>query len=393
MSSSKDSTHPVPGRRPGPVAVAALIALLAAGGSVPAGRALAAAAPSASPATPIPPELVPWDQEGDFAALMARAKKEKKPVFLDFYAIWCGPCKMMDRQTYSDSTVAAAAAKYVNRKVDAERGEGVVLARRYGITAYPTVVLLDASGKEINRQAGFQPPERFARFLDDTREGRGTIDGIEKLIAAGQDTPVNRVALGEKYAQRGDVAAAREQFDRALALAPDDPDGRIAGLLLLVAGTRRSTGAHAAAVEDYERFLALFPKSPRLVEAQTGMAVSLAESGRPEEGFAIYKKYADTRPDDAQVQGSVARFAAALKVQLDAGLAAGQRAVELSEGDPTAYDALAEIRSARGEWDEAVVAAERALEKRPNDNYLRGRLEKFQEGAAAAVQDRKRGGD
>jgi predicted Zn-dependent protease len=60
-----------------------------------------------------------------------------------------------------------------------------------------------------------------------------------------------------------------------------------------------------------------------------------------------------------------------------------QRAVELTGGAANAYDALAEIHAARGEWDEAVVASERALEKRPNDNYLRGRLEKFQEGAVA----------
>jgi tetratricopeptide (TPR) repeat protein len=116
--------------------------------------------------------------------------------------------------------------------------------------------------------------------------------------------------------------------------------------------------------------------------------VSLAESGRPDEAIAVYRKIAEERPDDAQVQGSMARFSAALKLGLDDGLAAGKKAVALTDGEAGAWDALAEVHAARGEWDEAVVAAERAVEKRPNDNYLRGRLEKFQEGAAAAVRNR-----
>jgi thioredoxin-like negative regulator of GroEL len=349
-------------------------------------RAAGVPAPSSTPAG-ARPELVPWDTKGDFAAALARAKKEKKYVFIDFYATWCGPCKMMDRQTYSDSTVAKAAARYVNRKVDAEKGEGIALSKRFGITAYPTMVIVNASGKEVNRAQGFRPPPDFARFLDDTREGRGTIEGLEKLLAQGKDTYVNRVALGEKYAERGDAALAREQFDRAMALDSTDAEGRASSLLLTIAGSERTTGAHADAVKDYERFVTLFPLSTRVVEARTGMAVSLAESGRPEDAFATYKKIADERPADPQVQGSLARFSAALKVGMDEGLVAGQKAVELTQGGAQAYDALAEIHAARGEWDEAVVAAEKALEKRPADNYLRGRLEKFQEGA---VQNRGR---
>lgn len=370
-----------------PAAAAVVLALVLGGGLVPA-DAGAQGAPSPS----APRELVPWDEKGDFAAALARAKKEKKPVFIDFYATWCGPCKMMDRQTYTDSTVAKAASRYVNRKVDAEKGEGIALARRYGVNAYPTLVIVDATGKELARESGFQPPAKFARFLDDTREGRGTIEGLEKLIAAGKDIPVNRLALGEKYAARGDAALARAQFERARELDPADPDGRGAALLLLIAGSQRSAGAHAEAVKDYQRFLELFPSSPRLPEAQTGMAVSLAESGRPEEGFALYREYASARPDDAQAQAGMARFAAALKVGLDDGLAAGKRAVEISQGGANAYDALAEVHAARGEWDEAVFAAERAVEQRPRDNYLRGRLERFQEGAAAAVREKNRGG-
>ena len=358
------------------VAVLLAAALL---GTAPGFVAGAHAAEAAAPG--VKPELGPWMKDGDFSAALARAKKEKKYVFIDFYATWCGPCKMMDRQVYTDSTVAKAAAKFVNRKVDAEKGEGIELAKRYGITAYPTMVIVDATGKEVNREQGFRPAVQFARFLDDTREGRGTIEGLEKMLAEGKDTYDNRIALGEKYVQRGDHEAAQAQFDKAIVLDPSDPGMRSSGLLLSIASAERTNGSHTAAIEDYERFIALYPASPRSLEARSGLAVSLAESGRPDEAFATYKKIADEQPENVQVLSSLARFAAALKLGLDEGLAAGKKAVELTQGGAQAYDALAEIHAARGEWNDAVVAAEKALAARPSDNYLRGRLEKFQEGA------------
>ena len=80
-------------------------------------------------------ERVAWDTSGDFASALARAKKAKKLVFIDFYAVWCGPCKLMDRTVYTDSTVALETARYLSRKIDAEKGEGITLAKRYKVDA------------------------------------------------------------------------------------------------------------------------------------------------------------------------------------------------------------------------------------------------------------------
>ena len=195
--------------------MATALAVLALTVLLPAAGGCATAAETGAKA-----ELVPWHQEGDFATALAKAKKEKKYVFIDFYATWCGPCKMMDKQVYTDSAMGKAAAKYVNRKIDAEKGEGITLAKRYGVAAYPTMVIVDAAGKEVNREQGFRPATHMVRFLDDPREGRGTIEGIEKQLAAGKDTYENRVALGEMYAQKGDHDLARAQFDKAIVLDP-----------------------------------------------------------------------------------------------------------------------------------------------------------------------------
>ncbi len=176
------------------IGIGAAVALALSAAIAPTVAAPTAAAPTAvAPTTAAPAaptakrELVPWIQDGDYASLLTRAKKQKKLVFLDLYAVWCGPCKQMDRITYTDSTVAAVAgAHYLSRKVDGEKGEGIVLAKRFNINSYPTLLVVDGDCKEVNRAVGFRTPDRFARFLDDTRTGRGTIAGLESSWPAGR---------------------------------------------------------------------------------------------------------------------------------------------------------------------------------------------------------------
>lgn len=91
-----------------------------------------------------------------FDEALALAKKENKLVFLDAYAVWCGPCKMMDRTTFKSEQVGALFNKnFINIKIDMEKGEGPALAKKYQVTAYPTFFVLNPDGKMVKRIIGY----------------------------------------------------------------------------------------------------------------------------------------------------------------------------------------------------------------------------------------------
>ncbi len=97
--------------------------------------------------------------EGTWKEAVAKAKKEKKAIFLDISASWCGPCKYLKRSTFPDGEVGAYFNKnFINIEVDGEVGEGIELAQRFKITGYPTLLFLDKTEKILLQTAGYRPP-------------------------------------------------------------------------------------------------------------------------------------------------------------------------------------------------------------------------------------------
>jgi thioredoxin 1 len=110
-------------------------------------------------------------KELSFEQAKAEAKKTGKLIFMDAYASWCGPCKMMDRNTFSDESVGKFFnEKFINLKVDMEKSaDGPTLSRLYSVTAYPTFLWIDGDGKVVKREMGYRTPEQFLALVKDLK--------------------------------------------------------------------------------------------------------------------------------------------------------------------------------------------------------------------------------
>lgn len=102
---------------------------------------------------------------GSFEEALAEAKKHDKVIFVDAYAVWCGPCKRMAKNVFPDETVGAFYNKYfINIKMDMERGEGLEFRKKYPVSAFPTLFYIDGSGEVVQKVKGAQNVENFIKI-------------------------------------------------------------------------------------------------------------------------------------------------------------------------------------------------------------------------------------
>ncbi|MBL7701512.1 MAG: thioredoxin family protein [Ferruginibacter sp.] len=103
--------------------------------------------------------------EPNWAKAIAEAKKQKKLIFIDAYTTWCGPCRMLKQNTFTDKAVGDFFNKnFINIALDMERGDGLAFAERYQIRAYPTLLIIDADQKSTTITEGYMDPAQLLQF-------------------------------------------------------------------------------------------------------------------------------------------------------------------------------------------------------------------------------------
>jgi thioredoxin-related protein len=96
---------------------------------------------------------------------MAEAKRQKKLIFLDAYTSWCGPCKLLKKNTFTDKAVGEFFNKnFINVTEDMEKGEGIQLAGKYQVNAFPTLLITDSEGNVVTYTKGYISPEQLIEF-------------------------------------------------------------------------------------------------------------------------------------------------------------------------------------------------------------------------------------
>ena len=149
----------------------------------------------------------PWDE------ILKMSKDSNKLIFMDAFATWCGPCKWMAANIFTNDTVA----DYYNRhficvQVDMEKGEGLTLRKKYSVAAYPTLLFINSEGVALHRRTGAtQKIQDYITLADNAMNPKEQLqtylNAYNKQALPPEQMPVFLERLKDAYIPAGPVFA------------------------------------------------------------------------------------------------------------------------------------------------------------------------------------------
>ncbi|MFI3314713.1 MAG: thioredoxin family protein [Rikenellaceae bacterium] len=110
---------------------------------------------------------VTFEESATLSSLLTKSKEEGKLIFVDCYASWCGPCKFMDNNVFSNKNVGEFMNdNFINAKFDMEKDEGPTIGRKYSIKSYPTFLILDSKGNIVAKLVGSSNANEFISRIE-----------------------------------------------------------------------------------------------------------------------------------------------------------------------------------------------------------------------------------
>jgi thiol-disulfide isomerase/thioredoxin len=126
-------------------------------------------------------------EHGTWDEVVAKAKKENKPIFVDAYTTWCGPCKWMTKNVFALEEVGTYFKNnFIAYKMDMEKGEGPAFAKANHVIAYPTLLYFSATGEMIHKGLGARDRDALLKLSSDALDPAKQFVGAKKKYEGGE---------------------------------------------------------------------------------------------------------------------------------------------------------------------------------------------------------------
>ncbi|HMQ48464.1 MAG TPA: thioredoxin family protein [Saprospiraceae bacterium] len=280
--------------------------------------------------------------ESGWKAILAQAKAENKLIFMDAYASWCGPCKMMAKNVFTDEAVIDYyEASFVNAKIDMEKGEGPELAEMYSVRAYPTLLFINGNGELVHRAVGYHAAEQFIELGKTANDPSLQLSSLTKRYVNGERDP----EFLRTYANAAMNAMDPKADQIAEAYLATQSDWNTEENMQMILQTVSSTDSkmYDYLIENRAAFESYFGKEYVIGTVQNLIISSLADKGSDDAILSEVKKlYQEAYPEYADEL--YANFSMEFYLQAGNTAAFAEAAVayvEAAEEDPYTYNNIA----------------------------------------------------
>jgi TolA-binding protein len=282
-----------------------------------AGIVLAVAALAVAVRTiPVTASAITWER--DFEKAVERATAEHKPIIADMFTDWCVLCKKMDAETFADpEVVRKMASKYVWLKLNTETEEdGKRLQEEFAIFAYPTILVLDNEGAEIDRIGNFLAASEFQKTVESLVDNPTSLASLRKAVQQHPDSAAAHYALADKLLNTSNFTKAAPHFQKVIELDPENREGKTDLSQYNVALCLASQKKYEEALAQLNDLQTHFPKSGAVADAMVLKGQIYHCCNMLDEAQAALREYAQKYPTQGHIL-EVENLLAVMEAQTD----------------------------------------------------------------------------
>jgi tetratricopeptide (TPR) repeat protein len=223
------------------------------------------------------------------------AKSENKNLVLDFYTDWCKWCKKLADSTFTDTSFIRFSMDFVFFKTNAEKD--TALAERFKVNGYPTVILANPSGEEIDRVVGYANAPDFMQKINGYLKGEGTLADLENKLKKDTTSTELWFKVGEKYQERKRFEEAISNYNKVISLDPKDSTQKSSEALFNIGLIYRKQKEYPKAIDKFQEMLKRYPKSELSLDAEELIPDAYVKMRDTAQAVSLYRDIIKKHPD------------------------------------------------------------------------------------------------
>ncbi len=315
----------------------------------------------------------------DLSHLMSLSSTKNTNIVINFYAYWCPACRELYKKVLSSEEVKNILSDYVFARCNGEEGEGERLFNKYKITAFPTLLILDSNGKEIERLVDEIDRDKIKKILEQVKSGKSELAELAKKSDANPKDINLMFNVCMSYIFKADREKSKKYCEKILKEDKKNEKGYASQVLFSLGKYLYFRGIkdYDLAAAHLEQVIKLFPESREAKSAFVYLISSYIKSGK--EGVAVMKlrELIRKNPNSRDPYKTFAYISWKNKWRIDQGIENAKKATDLDPSDDDSWNLLAELYFLKGNKAEAVKAIDEAIKLKPSEDYYKEQKERL----------------
>lgn len=184
-----------------------------------------------------------------------------KPILVDFWAVWCGPCKKMDQDVWSKEEIKVLMENFVPVKIDLDANGA--LARSYNVQAIPNILILDGWGNTLYTSVGYKTKSDIKHLLENFSVNLTTVNQGLNILEKDTENVYSNIRVAQKFqdaafvlkdeSRKAFLRQSNAYFKDGMKLIPKDKAAFEEKVMLLMELNRAYGGAYKSVLKTLKK--------------------------------------------------------------------------------------------------------------------------------------------